>query len=341
MRAITIRRSGPPSVLEVTEHPDPAPASGEVRIRVAAAGLNFAEIAARQGLYPDAPPTPCVVGYEVAGVIDAIGDGVSGFEQGQRVAALTPFGGHCSSLALSTDLVFSIPDSMSFPEAAAIPVNYLTAHHMLFYVGRTHPGSNVLVHMAAGGVGTAVLQLLQTVDHVCSFGTASASKHDYLRGLGCTHPIDYRRLDYTQEVRRILGSDSGLDLVLDPLGGRDWKRSWQLLAPTGRMVAFGFANMIGGQRRSLLRVAKGLLEVPRFSPMAAMNENRTMQGVNMGKLWELRAVLRAQMEHILELFALGVVRPKIHAEVPFSRVQEAHAMLENRENLGKVVLIPD
>jgi len=328
-------------VLEITEHPDPIPEAGEVRIRVAAAGLNFAEIAARQGLYPDAPPPPCIVGYEVAGVVDAVGDGVSDLDPGQRVAALTPFGGHCSSIALPTDLVFPIPDAMSFAEAAAIPVNYLTAHHMLFYVGHTHPGSKVLVHMAAGGVGTAVLQLLQTVDDVRSFGTASAAKHEYLRELGCTHPIDYRSLDYTQEVRRILGDDLGLDVVLDPLGGRDWKRSWQLLAPTGRMVAFGFANMIGGERRSLLRLAKGLLEIPLFNPMSAMNENRTMQGVNMGKLWELKAVLRAQMEHILELYALGVVRPRVHAQVPFSRVQEAHAMLENRENLGKVVLIPD
>jgi len=327
-------------VLEVREHPDPEPTEGEVRIRVAAAGLNFAEIAARQGLYPDAPPPPCVVGYEVAGTIDAVGPGVTSLAPGERVAALTPFGGHSDCIVLPSALVFCIPDSLPFVQAAAIPVNYLTAHHMLFYVGNTHPGSKVLIHMAAGGVGTAVLQLLQTVDGICSFGTASASKHSYLREMGCTHPIDYRTLDYVQEVQRITGGQ-GLDLVLDPLGGRDWKRSWHLLAPTGRMVAFGFANMIGGQRRNLLRVAHGLVQIPRFNPMAAMNTNRTMQGVNMGKLWDLVDVLRHQMERIIELYALGVVRPHVHAEVPFSQAAQAHAMLENRDNLGKVVLTPD
>jgi len=253
---------------------------------------------------------------------------------------LTPFGGHADCVVLPADLAFAIPDDLDFARAAAIPVNYLTAHHMLFHVGNTHPGSKVLVHMAAGGVGTAVLQLLQTVDGVCSFGTASAAKHSYIRELGCTHPIDYHSLDYVEEITRITGG-SGLDLVLDPLGGRDWKRSWQLLAPTGRMVAFGFANMIGGQRRSLLRIVRGLLQIPRFSPLTAMNDNRTMQGVNMGKLWEMTSVMRSQMTRIIELFALGVVRPHVHAQVPFSQVAEAHGMLENRENLGKVVLIPD
>ena len=340
MRAITITRYGPPSVLAVVEHPDPSPGEGEVRIRVAAAGLNFAEIAARQGLYPDAPPPPCVVGYEVAGTIEALGEGVQSLQIGQRVAALTPFGGHADCVVLPAALAFAIPEELDFARAAAIPVNYLTAHHMLFHVGNTHPGSKVLVHMAAGGVGTAVLQLLQTVDGICSFGTASAAKHPYIRELGCTHPIDYHSQDYVEEITRITAG-GGLDLVLDPLGGRDWKRSWQLLAPTGRMVAFGFANMIGGQRRSLLRVVRGLLQIPRFSPMAAMNDNRTMQGVNMGKLWEMTSVMRSQMTRIIELFALGVVRPHVHAQVPFSRVAEAHAMLENRENRGKVVLVPD
>lgn len=340
MRAITITRFGPPSVLEVLEHPDPTPGEGQVRIRVAAAGLNFAEIAARQGLYPDAPPAPCVVGYEVAGTVDALGEGVESLEIGQRVAALTPFGGHADCVVLPAALAFAIPDGLDFAHAAAIPVNYLTAHHMLFHIGNTHPGSKVLVHMAAGGVGTAVLQLLQTVEGICSFGTASAAKHPYLRDLGCTHPIDYHSQDYVEEITAITGG-SGLDLVLDPLGGRDWKRSWQLLAPTGRMVAFGFANMIGGQRRSLLRVVRSLLQIPRFSPLAAMNDNRTMQGVNMGRLWDLTPVMRSQMTRIIELYALGVVRPQVHAQVPFSRVAEAHAMLENRENRGKVVLVPD
>ena len=340
MQAVTISRHGGRDVLDVREHPDPTPAPGEVRIRVAAAGLNFAEISARQGLYPDAPKPPCVVGYEVSGTIDAVAGDVGDLAVGDRVLALTRFGGHCDLLCVPAPSAFKIPDTLSFNDAAAIPVNYLTAHHMLFFIGTVHPGSSVLVHMAAGGVGTAVFQLLATVPDIVSFGTASAGKHDHLRALGCTHPIDYRNKDYVTEVRAVVG-DRGVDLILDPLGGKDWRRSWDLLAPAGRTVAFGLANAVSGEKRSWLRVLGQLMKTPRFSPLNAMDTNRSLQGVNMGHLWEETAMLRIQMERILELVDEGVVRPHVHAAVPFSQAAEAHRLLEDRENLGKVVLIPD
>lgn len=340
MRAVTITKHGGRGVLELREYPDPSPIGGEVRIRVAAAGLNFAEVSARQGLYPDAPKPPCVVGYEVSGTIDAIGPGVTSVAVGDRVLALTRFGGHCDLLCVPEESAFKIPDALGFAEAAAIPVNYLTAHHMLFHVGTTHPGSTVLLHMAAGGVGTAVLQLLQTVPDVVVFGTASAGKHDFIRALGCTHPIDYRSTDYVTEVRKVVG-DRGVDLVLDPLGGKDWRRSWDLLAPAGRMVAFGLANAIGGETRSLLRVLGQLIQTPRYSPLAAMDTNRSLQGVNMGHLWNETKMLRRQVERIIELQFEGVVKPHVHAQVPMSDAAEAHRLLEDRENRGKVVLVPD
>ncbi|MCO4772897.1 MAG: zinc-binding dehydrogenase [Deltaproteobacteria bacterium] len=340
MQAITITRPGTRDVLAVTEHPDPTPGPGEVRIAVAAAGLTFADVSARHGLYPDAPPTPCTVGYEVSGTVDAVGDGVTTLPVGTRVMALTRFGGHSSSVCVPTSSALAIPDGLSFEDAAAIPVNYLTAHHMLFQVGTVHPGSSVLVHMAAGGVGTSVFQLLSTVPDVVSFGTASAPKHDYLRGLGCTHPIDYRSQDYVDAVRAVLG-ERGVDLVLDPLGGKDWRRSWDLLAPAGRMVAFGMANAVGGTKRSMFRVISQLIRTPRFTPIGAMNLNKSLQGVNMGHLWDEIGLLRPQLERILELWEEGVVKPHVHAAVPFSNAGEAHRMLEEGENRGKVVLIPD
>jgi synaptic vesicle membrane protein VAT-1 len=340
VHAVTIPRFGPPSVLQVRESADPTPGPGELRISVAAAGLNFAEVAARQGLYPDAPKPPCVVGYEVAGTVDALGPGVDGPAIGTRVLALTRFGGHASSVVVDARYAFPLPDSMSFAQGAAIPVNYLTAHHMLFVIGCVRPGERVLLHMAAGGVGTAVLQLLQTVEGVTVYGTASAPKHDYLRELGCQHPIDYRSLDYAAEVRRLTNGE-GVDLVLDALGGGDWKTGWNLLRPAGRLVAFGFANTVGGSSRSLLRLVSQFVRVPRFSPLGAMNDNKGMHGVNMGHLWDQIDLLRPQIERIVELFEEGIVRPVIHAEVPFSEAARAHGMLEGRQNRGKVVLIPD
>ncbi len=340
LHAITISRHGPRSVLEVRESPDPQPGPGEVRIAVAAAGLNFAEIAARQGLYPDAPKPPCVVGYEVAGRVDALGAGVEDLPIGTRVLAMTRFGGHASSVVVPRAFAFPIPDSMSDAHAAAIPVNYLTAHHMLFHLGNLKPHETILLHMAAGGVGTAVLQLVKTVEDVTVIGSASAPKHDYLRSLGCQHPIDYRTQDYAEEVRRITNG-RGVDMVLDALGGPDWKTGWNLLAPGGRLMAFGFANMISGGRRNLLRVLRNLVSVPRFSPLAAMEDNRGVFGINMGHLWDEIDLLRPQIERVVALYEEGIVQPQVHAEVPFSEAARAHELIETRQNRGKVVLVPD
>src|SRR2546430_6125976 len=201
MRAVWITRPGGPEALEVRETADPEPGPGQVRVRVRAAGLNFADVMAAQGLYPDAPKPPCVVGYEVAGVVDALGEGTEGLAAGQRVLALTHFGGHADVVCVPAVQVLPIPDAMSFEEAAAIPVNYLTAYHMLFRVAGVRPGERVLVHMAAGGVGMAALQLCRTVDDLGVFGTASAAQHGGLKGEGRAPPLHYHTTDYTAHVR--------------------------------------------------------------------------------------------------------------------------------------------
>jgi NADPH:quinone reductase-like Zn-dependent oxidoreductase len=172
MRAVWITRHGGPEVLEVRETPDPEPGPGQVRVRVRAAGLNFAEVMARQGLYPDAPKPPCVVGYEAAGVVDAVGPGVSGPAVGQRVVALARFGAHAEAVCVPAEQTLALPEGTGFEEAAALPVNYLTAYHMLFRVACVRPGERVLVHMAAGGVGIAVLQLCRTVEGVVTLRDA-------------------------------------------------------------------------------------------------------------------------------------------------------------------------
>lgn len=339
VRAVTLTRAGDRSVIQLLEYPSPQLADGEVRIRVEAAGLNFAEIAARQGLYPDAPPFPCVVGYEGAGRIEAVGPGVEPSRIGQLVMFLSRFGAHAEQVVVDEAMALELPEGTDPVAAAAIPVNYLTAHHMLFRVSQVHPGERVLVHMAAGGVGTAALQLLREIPDVTVLGTASASKHEHLRSQGCDHPIDYRSENYAERVLAITGGQ-GVHIVLDPLGGADWKQSWDLLAPTGRLVAFGFANMIQGGKRSLLRVLGNLARMPRFGPMAAMKENRGMIGVNMGHLWDEVDILRPQLTALVERWLDGRIQPHIHATLPFSEAAEAHRILEDRENIGKVILVP-
>ena len=175
MRALTITRHGGPDVLAVREVPDPEPAAGEVRLRVRAAGLNFSDVMARKGLYPDAPPPPCVVGYEAAGEVDALGEGVDEPEIGSRVLALVRFGAQAERVCVPAKQVLPMPQGASFEDAAALPVVYLTAYHMLFRVAPLRPKRRVLIHMAAGGVGVAAIQLCRTVADVEIFGTASPS----------------------------------------------------------------------------------------------------------------------------------------------------------------------
>lgn len=339
MRAITITRHGGPEVLQVRELPDPTPGAGEVRIAVRACGLNFAEVMARQGLYPDAPKPPCVVGYEGAGVIDAIGAGVEGHAVGDRVLYLSRFGGHASQVSVPALQAVKMPDAMTFEQGAAIPVVYLTAYHMLFRVARVRPGERVLVHMAAGGVGIAALQLARTVERLTLFGTASASKHARLRELGCDHPIDYRSVDYAAEVRRLTGGQ-GVDVVLDALGGPDWSKGFDLLREGGMLVAFGLANANAGKKRNLLHVLGQIVRVPRFSPMKLMDQNKAVAGVNVGHLWNRMDLMRDEIDEVVRLFDAGVVQPVIDGTYPFDRAGEAHERLGQGKNVGKVLLLP-
>jgi len=327
-------------VLEVRETPDLDANAGEVRVRAKACGLNFAEISARQGLYPDAPKPPCIVGYEGAGIVDQVGKGVTDVKLGDRVVYLTRFGGHSDTVILPARQALPMPDGMSFEDGAALPVNYLTAHHMLSRVHRTRPGEHVLIHMAAGGVGTAALQLCRNIGDVTTYGTASAGKHDYLRAQGCTHPIDYRTQDYVAEVHR-LTDGRGVDLVLDALGGADWKRGYNLLKPAGMLIGFGLANTNTGTKRRLLHVARQLLAVPRFSMLKLLDENKAVAGVNVGHLWGELELMIQEMRELLELYAQGAIKPHIDQVFPFSQAAEAWGQIELGKNKGKIVLRPD
>jgi NADPH:quinone reductase-like Zn-dependent oxidoreductase len=333
-------RHGGGGILRVRETDDPTPREGEVRVRARLCGLNFAEVSAKKGLYPDAPKPPCVLGYEGAGVVDALGEGVREPEVGTRVLYLSRFGGHSDTVCVPAEQALPIPDAMSFEHAAALPVNYLTAYHMLFRVARIRPRERVLVHMAAGGVGTAVLQLCRTVEGVETFGTASASKHDYVRKHGCDHAIDYRTKDYVTEVRK-LTDGRGVDIVLDALGGKDWRRGYDLLAPAGMIVLFGIANTNVGGGRHLLHALKVVLQIPRWSGRTLLDENKGVAGVNVGHLWNERAMLREELAALLDLYREGKIEPHVHRVFPFSQAKEAWEEIELGRNVGKVLLRPD
>lgn len=339
MRQIWIPRIGPPEVLEVREAPDPQAGPGQVRVRVRAAGINFADLLARVGLYPDAPKLPTVVGYEVSGVIDQVGPTVSDVSElgvGDRVMAMPRFGGYTDTLVVSVQQAYKLPERMSFEEAAALPVVYLTAHHMMFFTGHLREGAKVLIHSAAGGVGLAAIQLARTRGCVI-LGTASPGKHDFLRQQGCQHPLDPD--DWQAPARAIVGKD-GLDLVLDAVGGRSFKDGYELLGPAGRLVAFGVSSMATGKSRSVVAALRGLLSMPRWNAIALMNDNRTVSGVNMGHLFDRLDLLRPQFDALLRMYEEGKIRPQVDRTFPFSDAAAAHHHLHDRKARGKVLLVP-
>lgn len=336
MRQVVILKYGGPDVLVVREGPEPPVTEGHIRIRVGAAGVNFADVLGRLGLYPDAPKPPMVVGYEVAGVVDAVGEGVTGIRVGDRVTALTRFGGYSDQVVVPPALTFATPARLSDAEAAAVPVNYLTAMVALYKMANITAGETVLIHGAGGGVGIAATQLAR-LRRATIIGTASAGKHDALRTFGVDHAIDYRTADVAAEVHR-LTRGRGVDVILDALGGASFATSYKLLAPLGRLVMYGVSAIVTGERRQWWRVISALVRMPAFRPLALMNSNRGVFGLNLGHLWTEQAQLTAAMSFLADELAASRLQPVIAATFPLERAADAHRFLQARSNIGKVVL---
>jgi NADPH:quinone reductase-like Zn-dependent oxidoreductase len=338
MRAIVIPRPGPPEVLEVREAPEPEVGPGKVKVRVKAAGLNFADVMARMGLYPDAPKMPMTVGYEVAGEIAEIGEGVEGLRRGEPVLAMCRFGGQSEVVVVPAEQVTPKPENLSFEETAAIPVNYLTAWHALVWLGNLRRGERVLIHAAAGGVGLAALQICK-IYGAEAIGTASASKHEALRAEGLAHAIDYNTEDFEAAVTR-LTNGKGVHHVLDAVGGPSFKKSYRCLATTGRLYCFGNSSMSTGKDRSVISAAVSVIRMPFFHPINLMNQNRGVFGINLGHMWDAQEILREELTAILGHVREGRMRPKVAATFPFAEAAAAHTYIQERKNFGKVILVP-
>ena len=332
MRAVVITKHGGPGVLEVQERPDPELGPGQVRIQVAAAGINFADVMARMGLYADAPKTPCIVGYEVAGTVLEVGEGVAGLTPGQRVLAGTQFGGYASEVVAGAADVIALPDDLSFEQGAAIPVNYGTAWAGLLGYGSLQPGERVLIHSAGGGVGIAATQIAKRVGAEV-YGTASPGKHARCAELGVEHPLDYTKPGWERGLPHF-------DVILDAVGGKSFRLSYDLLRPGGRLVAFGASSVVSGERRNLVTALRAVVRMPRFSMIKQMSESKTVIGLNMLTLWKDRGSLEPWIGPMREMLEDGTVKPVIAGAFSFEEAGAAQTMIVERRNVGKVVLVP-
>ena len=344
MRAVVITRTGPPEVLEVRELPEPPVGPGEVRIAVKAAGINFADTLARIGLYPDAPKLPCVVGYEVGGEIESVGEGVDSHKVGDRVVAGTRFNGQAELVTVPAEQALPLPKKLSFEEAAAFPVNYGTSYAALVVMGGLKEGERVLIHAAAGGVGISATQIAKRIGAEI-FGTASASKHDAIREQGVDHAIDYRNQDFEEEVKRIAGGE-GVDVIMDALGPTSFRKDYRLLRPGGRLIMYGLSEVQSGSGkrdipatlRSLARMP--LATMPWWKSLAIMNENKGVFGLNMLSWWDREGSIDRLVEPLMQGLEKGELKPVVAEAFPFDRAPDAHRFIEERRNVGKVVLVP-
>jgi NADPH:quinone reductase-like Zn-dependent oxidoreductase len=343
VKALVQTGNGGFDVLHVLERPDPPVGPGEVRIAVKAAGVNFADTMARVGLYPDAPKPPCVMGYEVAGTIESVGDGVTDHKQGDRVVAGTRFGGQAELVTVPAEQALPLPERLSFEQGAAFPVNYGTAYAAMVLVGSLREGTRVLIHAAAGGVGIAATQIARNAGAEI-YGTSSPSKHDAIRAQGVAHPIDYRNQDFEAETMRLTGGE-GVDLIIDALGPTSFRKDYRLLRPGGRLVMYGISEASTESGRDIPRMLRSLAKmplatIPWWKSLALMNENKGVFGLNMLKWWEREGSLDRVTEPLMADLEAGRLEPVVAEAFPFERAGDAHRFIAERRNVGKVVLFP-
>jgi NADPH:quinone reductase-like Zn-dependent oxidoreductase len=330
MQAWVAKRYGGPEVLELRTLPDPRPGPGEAVVRVRAIGLNFADCMARAGVYPNTPPAPFVPGMEVAGEVVALGEGVSEPPVGAPVAAVPIFGGHAELVVVKASHLRALPGKLSFVEGASFVVTGLTADHALFTVGRVRAGERVAILAAAGGVGTLAVQMAARAGAQVLAVASTPAKRELARELGAQEAVSYE--EYPKAVA------SGVDLVLDSVGGRFFRPGFRALRPDGRYVLYGFAAAIGERRVRYLKAAWELVRMGVVLPFALVQPCRTLAGFNLSLVPHLAPQLRSRYEVLCQAVEAGQLRIVVGRVFGFDDLPEAHALLQGRGSVGKVVV---
>ena len=336
MRQVVVSGYGDQSRLRTGHVPIPTPGRGELRIRVCAAGVNFADILLRKGAYPGGPRPPFVPGHEVSGFVDSVGEDVSPVWVGREVMALTDHGGYADYHVIDAHRALPKPEGLSFEHAAALPLNYITAWVMLVVMGSLRGDQTVLIQNAGGGVGLAAVDIARHIG-ARIFGTASARKHPFLLGRGADSVFDYRQTGWREQVMQATRG-SGVDLVIDPLGPESWKASLDLLGPAGRLGMFGISDIAEQGLRGKARLARAMLWAPRFHPARLVTGNRGVFGCNIHRMYEAKGKLNAWLGQILKGVSEGWVRPHVDRCFDLEGAAGAHEYIEARQNIGKVIL---
>jgi NADPH:quinone reductase-like Zn-dependent oxidoreductase len=293
------------------------------------------------GIYPGTPKPPFVPGFEIAGVVEKIAEAGKPpvgepLKTGDAVAAFTRFNAYAEWVLVPREQVYRLPSGMPFDDAASIPVNYITAYHSMFAMGNLQPGDRILIHGAAGGVGIAAVQLAKARGLVI-FGTAGPAKQEYLRKIGVDHSIDYTKNNFVDVVKKF--APDGIEMVMDAIGGKSFAESERCLGPTGRLVVYGFSAAAGPDgKKSWLRGLRALMKTPRFHPLKLMALNHAIIGVNLGRMQSRGAILRGELDELFRMYSAGKIKPVIGKSFPLADAASAHRFIQERKNIGKVLL---
>jgi NADPH:quinone reductase-like Zn-dependent oxidoreductase len=346
VKLISIAKPGGYERLRYVDAPDPKPGPGQVRVAVRAAGVNFADVVIRLGLYESAKKYvgwPITPGFELAGEVAELGEGVRDFRVGERVFGVTRFGGYASQICVPSSQLFRIPSALSFAQAATFPTVHLTAYYALRDVLRTRPGNIVLVHSAAGGVGLAALQMARA-DGLVPIGIiGSPSKREIALEYGASAVIDKSGQDLWAEVERL--APGGLHYVLESNGAETLRQSYAHLRPTGRLVVYGFTGMLsrGSAHPNWPKLAVDYLRTPSFHPLQLVDANKGVIGFNLSYLFEEQGLLTEAMTTMIRELGetgTGALRPLPVTEFPMAEAGRAHEALQSGTTVGKLALIP-
>jgi NADPH:quinone reductase-like Zn-dependent oxidoreductase len=339
MKAILIEEFGSPETLVEREISAPELGPTDIKVRVHASGVNFADLLQRLNLYGNAPPIPYTPGFEIAGVVKKCGEAVSKLQKGDRIVGLTRFGGYAEEVCLPESAAVLLPESFPFPDAAAIPVNYLTAWFCLFELGRLKAQERVLIQTGCGGVGLAAVQLARWKEAQIIATAGSEEKVLRLKDFGVELAINYREQPFQRHVLEAFGRKS-VDLVLDSVGGRVLQQGYELLAPLGRLVSYGLSSAVSGKRRNRLRALKAVWQTPSFKPLDLIQQNRGVFGFHLGLLEGREQIVQRAFQEIMRLFLERRLEAVIAKEFPLSGsgAAAAHTYLHERKNIGKVIL---
>lgn len=337
MKAIYLVRHGNADrAFETRETALPVPNENQVRVKTEAFGLNFADVMARKGMYRDCPPLPCVIGYDVVGTIDAAGKNVMNVKGGDRVTCFTRFGGYAEYVLVDARGVAAIPREMPLAFAGALATQYCTAYYAAYECVNVFPGDSALVHAAAGGVGTALVQLLKNKGAVV-FGTCgSEEKLNYLRSLGVDHPINYRESDYKEVIGKTLGKER-LDVIFDSIGGKYVRDGIRLLGAGGKIVCYGAAQM--SVASNIFSKAKIALQFGFYHPASFITKSKSLIGVYMLPLGDYKPrTIQRCLQEVVKLANEGTIKSAGGMEFPVEQLAPAHEALEKRKTMGKVMV---